>query len=79
MMMTSQEDMDAYETLTRKLTRMHASERDILDQSVVYRAALNAVIIGNTERAQELVTNIRTDAGDAWRAKQGITFWGEEI
>lgn len=75
--MTNNEDMNAYATLTGEIAIMHHTERTALDMSDHYRAALDAVINGDYEDAREIVTNMRTDAGDAWRTKMGITFWGE--
>lgn len=75
--MPTMTDHEAYNRLTRVITRMHASERDILDRSDNYREAMDAIIMGDEDTARELVTDMRTDAGDAWRHKQEVTFWGE--
>jgi len=73
------DNSEAYRILTRELTRMHSTERDILDRSYGYQGALDAVKGGYTDLAHEFVQDMRTNAGDAWRAEQGITFWGEKL
>jgi len=53
---------------------MHHSERDALDSSSDYRAALDNVIAGEHNKAIALVIPLRTIAGAAWRVKQDKKF-----
>lgn len=75
--MREMSDFEAYRILTRELTNMHHSERTALDNAGwKYRAALDLVKACKGAEAVELVIPMVTDAGQAWRAKQGLRFLG---
>lgn len=67
-------DFDAYRILTREFTNMHHTERTALDTYAMYHTTLDAVKAGDKDLAIALVMPLVTEAGDAWRAKQGKTF-----
>lgn len=72
--LTYQEESAAYRFLTRELRTLHASERDNLDVDPNLPAILRAVHEGRDLDAIEMTNRHITDAGRAWRAKQGIHY-----
>ena len=72
--MSATETREAYRVLTRELTNMHCTERDILDAAPILPVVLSAVHAGRGAAAVVVVEYMRTERGDAWRAKQGKEF-----
>jgi len=72
--MTNEDRSYAYARLTREIRTMHHTERDMLDASPQLDTILLAVHERRELDAIELTMPMHTDRGDAWRAKQGITY-----
>lgn len=68
------ENNEAYRILTRVLTNMHHTERTVLDRSARYQEAMDAVKAGNLGLAVSIVYWLRTQAGEAYRAKFKLPF-----
>jgi len=64
----------AYFILVREMTNMHHTERTALDNSPQYQETLDAVKANDTARAIELAQALRTEQGEANRAKRGVPF-----
>lgn len=60
----------AYARLTRELRAMHHTERDILDTYPHYEQIIALIHKGRDAEALALAEPIRTEQGDAWRARQ---------
>jgi len=67
-------DSEAYRILTREWTNMHHTERTALDKLRALPVILKAVKDGKSVAAVTLVKPLRTEKGDAWRAKQEKIF-----
>lgn len=70
--LTSADKSAAYHRLTRVLRNMHHTERTILDTYPLYEQIMTAIHEGNDAHALAMAEPIRTEQGDAWRARQAI-------
>jgi len=68
--LTSADKMVAYHRITRELRDMHHTERTILDTHPLYEDIMQAIHEGNDAHALAMAEPIRTEAGDAWRARK---------
>lgn len=68
--LTSADKSSAYYRLTRELRDMHHTERTMLDTYPLYEAIMVAAHEGRDAEALAMAEPIRTEAGDAWRARK---------
>lgn len=72
--LTREQEMAAYHFLTVVLRTLHHTERDNLDAHPLLPKILRDVHEGRDLDAIEMTDSCITDAGRAWRAKQGIRY-----
>jgi hypothetical protein len=72
--LTAEQRSEAYRFLTRELRTMHHTERTNLDACPALTDILRAVHEGRDLDAIEMSSHCITDAGKAWRLKQGIHY-----
>jgi len=68
--LTNTEKSNAYARLTHELRNMHHTERTILDTHPHYEQIMTLIHEGRDAEALALAEPIRTERGDAWRARQ---------
>jgi hypothetical protein len=68
--LTSADKSRAYHRITRELRNMHHTERNILDTYPHYEQIMRLIHEGRDAEALALAEPIRTEQGDAWRARK---------